>query len=521
MPGVTPLRHARLPNREGHRHADFQGHRGFRVHRSLRVTEVSGHEPNRPGTPTSSPRAGSPSTATAARCATPTPATTASSASSSSASPRTPWSSTPTRRGPCACSSAPGSCRRCASAPGRAEHRRALGPAPTAGAGRGAVKRHLLVTNDFPPKVGGIQNYLWDLWSRLDPSSFVVLTASSDAARRRLRRRAGRARHPHRAGARQASSSSPRPPRSPPCVPRVEEHEIDLVLLDPALPLGLLGPASRRPLRRDPARRRGDGARPPARLAGRARPGVCAARGSSCRPAATRRPRPAASRRTSRRRWSRSRPASTPAPSSPSRRPSAGRRGPGSGCPCRGRCSPASAAWSRARAWTCSSRRPTASPLRTRTWWSPSPVTDGSWSACGAWPSESPVTVEVLGRVSEEDRAALLGASDVFVMACRNRWLGPGAGGLRDRLPRGRRGRRAPGGRGQRWSIRGRARRGDGPGGRQPGRSRCRGRGPAQPPGRPRPASQMGRAARSRVQETFDNDVLASRLADALAGVAI
>ena len=37
---------------------------------------------------------------------------------------------------------------------------------------------------------------------------------------------------------------------------------------------------------------------------------------------------------------------------------------------------------------------------------------------------ESPVTVEVLGRVSQEDRAALLGAGDVFVMACRNRWLG-------------------------------------------------------------------------------------------------
>ena len=42
------------------------------------------------------------------------------------------------------------------------------------------MKRHLLVTNDFPPKVGGIQNYLWELWSRLDPASFVVLTASSD-----------------------------------------------------------------------------------------------------------------------------------------------------------------------------------------------------------------------------------------------------------------------------------------------------------------------------------------------------
>ncbi len=42
------------------------------------------------------------------------------------------------------------------------------------------MPRHLLVTNDFPPKVGGIQSYLWELWRRLDPTSFSVLTASSD-----------------------------------------------------------------------------------------------------------------------------------------------------------------------------------------------------------------------------------------------------------------------------------------------------------------------------------------------------
>ena len=36
--------------------------------------------------------------------------------------------------------------------------------------------RHLLVTNDFPPKVGGIQSYLWELWRRLPPDEFVVLT---------------------------------------------------------------------------------------------------------------------------------------------------------------------------------------------------------------------------------------------------------------------------------------------------------------------------------------------------------
>jgi phosphatidylinositol alpha-1,6-mannosyltransferase len=34
------------------------------------------------------------------------------------------------------------------------------------------------------------------------------------------------------------------------------------------------------------------------------------------------------------------------------------------------------------------------------------------------------VPARLLGRVSEEDKAALLGAADVFVMACRNRWGG-------------------------------------------------------------------------------------------------
>ena len=35
--------------------------------------------------------------------------------------------------------------------------------------------RLVLVTNDFPPRVGGIQNYLWNIYSRLDPSSLAVL----------------------------------------------------------------------------------------------------------------------------------------------------------------------------------------------------------------------------------------------------------------------------------------------------------------------------------------------------------
>ena len=103
------------------------------------------------------------------------------------------------------------------------------------------MTRHLLVTNDFPPKVGGIQSYLWELWQRLDPESFVVLTASSDpgaaafdAAQAARGVRIVRVPEPilyfptRRALAHVQQC--------------VEEHTVDLVLLDPAVPLGLLGP---------------------------------------------------------------------------------------------------------------------------------------------------------------------------------------------------------------------------------------------------------------------------------------
>ena len=52
-------------------------------------------------------------------------------------------------------------------------------PSPRPGRSDGQPVTHLLVTNDFPPKVCGIQAYLWELWSRLDTDGFVVLTASS------------------------------------------------------------------------------------------------------------------------------------------------------------------------------------------------------------------------------------------------------------------------------------------------------------------------------------------------------
>ena len=38
------------------------------------------------------------------------------------------------------------------------------------------MRRHVLVTNDFPPKVGGIQSYLWELWRRLPADAVRVHT---------------------------------------------------------------------------------------------------------------------------------------------------------------------------------------------------------------------------------------------------------------------------------------------------------------------------------------------------------
>jgi len=99
---------------------------------------------------------------------------------------------------------------------------------------------HLLVTNDFPPKVGGIQAYLWELWRRFDPETFVVLTAQShpdavafdreQAARGiRIERVAGRILVP-----------------TPQLAHRIRETArrvgAGLAVIDPAFPLGVVGP---------------------------------------------------------------------------------------------------------------------------------------------------------------------------------------------------------------------------------------------------------------------------------------
>ncbi|MGE3620426.1 MAG: glycosyltransferase family 4 protein [Acidimicrobiia bacterium] len=101
--------------------------------------------------------------------------------------------------------------------------------------------RHLFVTNDFPPKVGGIQTVLWELWRRLDPASFVVLTTPHpDAA-------AWDRDQPFRIERVEAPVLLPTPGLVRRIDALADEIGAELVVVDPALPLGLVGPRLARP----------------------------------------------------------------------------------------------------------------------------------------------------------------------------------------------------------------------------------------------------------------------------------
>ncbi|MEZ5244443.1 MAG: glycosyltransferase family 4 protein [Acidimicrobiales bacterium] len=96
--------------------------------------------------------------------------------------------------------------------------------------------RHLLVTNDFPPKVGGIQSYLWELWRRL-PSDDVIVhttpyegTAAFDADQAFT---IVRSREPW---------LLPQPVLTRRVNALAGEYGAELVILDPAVPVGLIGP---------------------------------------------------------------------------------------------------------------------------------------------------------------------------------------------------------------------------------------------------------------------------------------
>ncbi len=381
------------------------------------------------------------------------------------------------------------------------------------------MKRHLLVTNDFPPKVGGIQNYLWDLWQRLDPASYVVLTASShpdaaafDAAQLergvRIERVHGSILFFPTPGALAAVRD---------CALR---HEVDLVVLDPALPLGLLGPRIDLPYG---VILHGAEVTIPGRL-----PGSRAALGHVLRGASlvlSAGGYPAAEGR-------RAAPGLTAsvveippavdtqaiAPLNAAERDAVRVR---LGLPTD---APVVASVSR-----LVPRKGMDVLIEAASRLAPS-YPDLTVAIAGGGrqleqlrrqAASSPVSVKVLGRVSDQDRAGLLASADVFVMACRNRWLGleqegfgivfleaaaagvpqvaGDSGGASEAVIDGVTGLvvRAP---------------------EDPGAVAEALRALLVDPALRR---RMGRVGRERVQEVFSPDVLASRLASALAGVAV
>jgi phosphatidylinositol alpha-1,6-mannosyltransferase len=101
--------------------------------------------------------------------------------------------------------------------------------------------KHLLVTNDFPPKIGGIQSLLWEWWRRLPPESFAVLTSPYEGAER------FDAEQPYRVERTREPVLLPHPWMVRRIDALADEFGADLVVLDPALPLGLVGPSLRLP----------------------------------------------------------------------------------------------------------------------------------------------------------------------------------------------------------------------------------------------------------------------------------
>jgi phosphatidylinositol alpha-1,6-mannosyltransferase len=380
------------------------------------------------------------------------------------------------------------------------------------------VRRHLLVTNDFPPKVGGIQNYLWELWRRLDPGSYVVLTASSDPGAASFdAEQAERGVHIERVSG--PTLFFPSPAALATVRSMMAEHRVDFVLLDPALPLGLLGPRlgvpyglvlhgaevavpGRLPGSRTALRRVLNGADVvlsagsyPAAEAERVSPGV-RSRTIEIPPGVDARaiaPLRAAERRVARKRLGL--PQAGPLVVSVSRL--VPRKGMDVLVEAAGRLAPSYPDLVLALAGRGREHERLARLAQT-----------------------SPVDVRLLGTVSDEERAMLLGAADVFAMACRNRWLGleqegfgivfleaaaagvpqvaGDSGGASEAVEHGVTGLVV-----------------DDPD--DPGAVAQALRSLLADPVRRR---RMGRAARARVEQSFDNDQLASRLAGAFDEVA-
>lgn len=101
--------------------------------------------------------------------------------------------------------------------------------------------KHLLVTNDYPPKIGGIQSLLWEWWRRLPPDRFAVLTSPYDGA---AEFDAG---EPYRIERTPEPFLLPHPWMVKRINDLADDVGAELVVLDPAVPLGLVGPSLKLP----------------------------------------------------------------------------------------------------------------------------------------------------------------------------------------------------------------------------------------------------------------------------------
>jgi phosphatidylinositol alpha-1,6-mannosyltransferase len=97
----------------------------------------------------------------------------------------------------------------------------------------------LLVTIDFPPKVGGIQSYLWELWRRLPADEVTVLTTPYDGMAEFDRAQ------PFRVVRDRERVLLPHPALAGRIDALARDVDADVIFLDPALPLGALGPRLR------------------------------------------------------------------------------------------------------------------------------------------------------------------------------------------------------------------------------------------------------------------------------------
>jgi phosphatidyl-myo-inositol dimannoside synthase len=94
----------------------------------------------------------------------------------------------------------------------------------------------LLVTNDFPPKHGGIQSYLYELWRRLPPTETTVYTTPYPGAAEWDEHQGFRIERSHE------KVLLPTPGMARRMDALARDVDADVIFLDPMLPIGLIGP---------------------------------------------------------------------------------------------------------------------------------------------------------------------------------------------------------------------------------------------------------------------------------------